>query len=154
MCFSIHPDHSDPIIAADDTICYKILGKHELNYYPQLSTFNNWKLLILRFLGFNVFAALAQNHVYIINSRKKKRVIIQPYILNWNKDNPTTPISSCGTIEKGYHSYIKNNRIISDKYEILIECVIPKGTLYYKNPFNEEYVSETIILKKVISCVS
>lgn len=52
------------------------------------------------------------------------------------------------TIEKGYHSYIYN-----DDYHIRVNSIfiIPKGSEYYVNIEDGEYVSDTIIFKKYLN---
>lgn len=51
-----------------------------------------------------------------------------------------------GLINKGYHSYstLDQATFMSDYCLWIWEFKIPKGAKYYENPFDEEYVSETI----------
>ena len=55
-------------------------------------------------------------------------------------------------IEEGVHSY--TNLKTASEYKrygvVLIECTIPKGSTYYYDPENEEYVSNQIKIIKTI----
>ena len=56
-------------------------------------------------------------------------------------------------IELGFHSYKNLEDIENLQGVIIAECIIPKGTKYYKGLYGtkESYCSECIILNKVIS---
>lgn len=101
------------------------------------------------------------------------------YKYSINGKNPVIPITViehsnyCAYIEhcsihEGYHSYAVNcpvrdvtstEMFVKDHYFCddectgrqvhLVECIIPKGTTYYLNEFME-YVSENIVIKKII----
>ena len=64
----------------------------------------------------------------------------------------TLPVSHIKYIDKGYYSYYYDfQRHFSGSYScLLVKCIIPKGTKYYKNDNTREYVSETIIIEKVL----
>ena len=60
--------------------------------------------------------------------------------------------SSCHTIDVGLHSYSCKKRA---KYcrvpgEVVTKGIIPKGSRYYYNSYNHEYVSNQIIVQEVI----
>lgn len=82
--------------------------------------------------------------------------------------NKYTPESVHCSIYEGYHSYsvncsvrdvtptemfVNNYYFCDDEFTgrqvHLVECIIPKGTTYYLNEFME-YVSENIVIKKII----
>ena len=54
-----------------------------------------------------------------------------------------------GFISKGFHSYSSTKRFTQFAYRY-VECIIPKGSKYYFNPTDMEYVSNQIIIKKNI----
>lgn len=59
---------------------------------------------------------------------------------------------SVNYINEGYHSYYYTIQVYfptSSSY-LWVKCIIPKGTKYYKNDNTQEYVSETIIIEKVL----
>ena len=104
--------------AKEDIVCYKILD------------YNNGRYLAPFF-----------PIEYKFNKVNKKETLKKEWgIFTW--------IINCG-----YHSFIDKNHAI-DFYasrifgRIIMECVIPRGTKYYKN--KNTYVSETIILKKIV----
>lgn len=47
----------------------------------------------------------------------------------------------------GYHSY-SNKREIKFNFQDLVKCIIPKGSIYYYNPYIKEYVSSNIIVQE------
>jgi hypothetical protein len=55
-------------------------------------------------------------------------------------------------INEGYHSYTKL-RVCKDEANIkhtIVRCIIPKGSRYYINNFDNQYVSDHIIIKEII----
>lgn len=71
-----------------------------------------------------------------------------------DKKTPTVNIKVKNKyILKGYHSYSNKKFTLSviahTKFLNIIICTIPKGTKYYYDPKNKEYVSETIIIHKI-----
>ena len=75
------------------------------------------------------------------------------YILN--KENPfVMPLiehQGVPVIDKGYHSYGKDSKEIchNELYDI-VECIIPKDSVYYYNGLEDTYVSSNIIIKQQI----
>ena len=59
-------------------------------------------------------------------------------------------ISIYGTIDDGFHSYSKKLKGDRSPGSILVKCIIPKGATYYYSSKNNEYVSDSIIIKKRI----
>lgn len=53
-----------------------------------------------------------------------------------------------GAIYEGLHTYSTYDRAESRRWsiEFIFNCVIPKGTRYYYNKIDQEYVSEKIIV--------
>ena len=60
------------------------------------------------------------------------------------------------TIEKGFHSFVNYIDAERDSHHnrdaIIVSCVIPKGSRYYKGVFGgmESYCSEAIIIEKLM----
>ena len=60
------------------------------------------------------------------------------------------------TIEKGFHSFVNRIDAERDSYKnrdaIIVSCIIPKGSRYYKGVFGdaESYCSESIKIEKII----
>ena len=119
MCFILSED-SKPKIAEEDIICYKIVETVVLS--PDIEE----------------VASLFTGYVYTLGELNPKVII---------------KVANSFSIDKGYHSYIK--RLEKSWYSSsfshhreLVECTIPKGTLYYAN--DHEYVSENIIINKIL----
>ena len=57
-----------------------------------------------------------------------------------------------GIIEEGLHSYTNKERakLWKTSDEIVVKCIIPKGSIYYFNPNDEEYVSNKLYVKKTL----
>lgn len=87
---------------------------------------------------------------------------------NGYTDVNLAPYAKYAAIYEGYHSYAANCSVrnvtptemfVMDHYFCddectgrqvhLVECIIPKGTTYYRNEFNE-YVSENIVINKIL----
>lgn len=56
--------------------------------------------------------------------------------------------------EEGFHSYnsffsADNNWDYGEDEDIIMECVIPKGSYYYENAGDHEYFSSAIIIKGI-----
>lgn len=75
------------------------------------------------------------------------------YYVFKRKNKKVKLIPKFGEINNGYHSYSskKMTYINMTKLRLVVECVIPKDTLYYFNPDYHEYVSENIIVNKIIT---
>lgn len=59
-------------------------------------------------------------------------------------------LKSYDLIYKGFHSFIAKPYVIPMHGYIYVLCVIPKGSLYWKNEREGEYVSNRIILKEIM----
>ena len=126
MCFYIDLKHSKIKVATKDITCYKRIR----------DTF--------------------QPEHYHSSDSGDCAAIMESYKLN--EPNKIVPLiidkSSC-IINKGYHSY-SNKKSLDlllqkrDRKLIKVLCIIPKDTKYYYNSLHREYVSETIIIKKII----
>jgi hypothetical protein len=91
-------------------------------------------------------SALTQDYYYKVDNLNHIVSLIP-------QDSPT--LDRQPVINRGYHSFISLDRLYksplysNSKYFILGECVIPKGYQYYINYETGEFVSESIILKKL-----
>jgi len=127
MCFAIHPEYQEKLIAKKDIVCYKVLDKIESRY------FGPYQGTEYRF------------------GRVRKSVIGE--VDEWKTHKQ---------VGKGLHSYMtlkkakyRHNDIsyVCDGIAVLFECVIPKGSEYYKNPDGAkmEYISNQLIIVKRLS---
>jgi hypothetical protein len=76
------------------------------------------------------FKAFIQNWIYTIGA-KQPIVVLHPI-----QDE----------VYKGYHSFSIVDKVLFKQYAIG-RFIIPKEARYYYNPYNKEYVSNTIIFK-------
>lgn len=137
------------IVASEDIICYKVFRKKDIIYEtnPYL-VFGIGKPKIIQLKSF------VQNFKYI------------PYVKQKSVDLYTEPCA-CTTvnytyysvkegykIEAGYHSYATIARAMPEKMFLpkiaIIECIIPKGTIYYLNESNEIVSSTIIVTDKIV----
>jgi hypothetical protein len=130
MCFTIDKNSSKAITSDHDIICFKILFKTENSSEAES-------------------IAYPYNHRYKLNEINEIiNLIPQDHLIEGRQ-----PI-----INRGYHSFISLDHLkrswmytTTHEYPMIItgECVIPKGYQYYVNYETGEYVSESIILKKL-----
>lgn len=123
MCFNIHPEHPTELIAEEDI---------KVKKYYQLKGSH--------------YESPWQGHEV-----KVGELYTEPVYGEITRD-----ICGHSTINKGFHSYqsdcnSKDSFYKSYHYSFPIECTIPKGTRYYYNPGEMEYVSQAILIGKPIS---
>lgn len=114
MCFYIHKDYPNELIAKRDIECFKILAT-----YP----------------GVPETYSLFFDAIYFKKGGSSEYVTKQVKRF-------TFETIDCDTINEGLHSYstfiqAKNKKTSGKIYK----CIIPKGTKYYYNPVKKEYVS-------------
>lgn len=124
MCFNIHSKHPEEKTAKKNLVCYKILeGK-----------------------GKKSFISPFQQKRYDLTPKK----IFKANASKLNKHG------SIYTIERGLHSYsnlkyaTKKAKCDEHDYNRLIQFVIPKGSKYYYNPLDQEYVSLQLRFVKIL----
>ena len=135
MCFYTTVE-SSPLVAHRDMICYKVLDEdmrswirgfeYSINkvYRTELGT------LCDNSLSGNIYFTSLGKRIY------SKNVYC---------------------IFQGFHSYQRNTKQISRIYKArytripcIYKCIIPKGSLYYRNQFGE-YVSDQIMIKEKVN---
>ena len=138
MCFFVQLKNRKPLIAETDIICYK----------SGFITNKTAKVLISEL----------QHHIYRIGHKQPKVTLKKKLAFN---EQGVFDIAI--VINEGYHSYstlsswpnpsgnITSERTIKEGLPMFLKatCIIPKGTLYYYNDKYKQYVSETIMLKKL-----
>lgn len=127
MCFIVHPEYPDPLVTEQDIVCFKV------GYEAEISLFGGY------------FTSEYRGYKY-----RLKR--LQPLVELCLYNNTKT-----GTIEinKGYHSYHPLHPFAQSGFDAtskfcLVRCIIPKGSQYYYNPNDQEYVSDQIIAQKIL----
>jgi hypothetical protein len=130
MCFTIHPTHSEPLIAKKNIVCYKILQDDGLNkispYYDE------------------IYFKKGGSCEYVNKE-------IDDFSFSTNFET----FERC--INQGLHVYSsikKANDEVDHLNESVYKCVIPKGTKYYYNPADNEYVSLKLKVYKSAFTVS
>lgn len=137
------------LVASEDIICYKVFSKKDIVYKTK------------HFLGY----AIGKPKIVQLNSfvrhfkyipyewQKYIDLHIKPHIY------PILGLTYCNTkvgfkIEAGYHSYATVARAMPEKMFLpkiaIIECIIPKGAIYYLNESNEIVSSTIIITDKIV----
>jgi hypothetical protein len=120
MCF-VATKNQRPKIASEDIVCWKAL-KRRLTKKGYGAAFNNT-------IHAPFYYQPGENQPLII--LKKIHWLANEYNIN-----------------EGYHSYMEEEKAKCNKGrdEKVFKFIIPKGTKYYQNIFDCEYVSETIIM--------
>lgn len=124
--------------ATEDIICYKVFYSNEIKYK------------IKRFLGIPLYKEGIKELYSLYRNYK-----YYPYT-----HNPTVNIY-CGrdnnhtgwVINVGYHSYSTLNKAKFTRcpgIELIVECIIPKNTIYYINEYEDIVSSNIIITDKII----
>lgn len=133
MCFYTTVK-SSPSIAHRDMICYKVLDEN------MCSWIRGFKYSINKVYETEL-GLLHDDPGKIYFTSLNKRI--------YNKD--------VYCISKGFHSYQRNTKRISRAYvarytriPCVFRCIIPKGSLYYKNQWGE-YVSDKIMIKERVN---
>ncbi len=127
MCFHIHNNHKEVKIAKKDITCYKLLVKRNPS-------------------DIGIFISPYRNYEYNFNKKTLYKVN------NFIKTYKTYDTISITDITKGLHSFssikgLKDKHWLST-YNIAFKCIIPKGTKYYYNPDDKEYVSLALEFKE------
>ena len=123
MCFIIDHDHPNALIAKKDIVCYK-----------QMYTIGVGEIRIFRSPFFN------------FEYKFDKLYELEKPCELYEDQEP-------GLIHRGFHSYAKlqTARNLNTCNRIITQCIIPQGAEYYVNNYDDEYVSNKIIIKKVIT---
>lgn len=128
-----------PKTADKDIICYKVFDIKDIKYKRRKFLWIPlWKK------GIEKLYSMYKEYEYVpyaanpkVNIRCKKR----------------NGIYSWWAIDKGYHSYntLSKAAFVRCKiFELIVECTIPKGTVYYLNENNEIVSSNIIVTDKIV----
>lgn len=142
MCFFVSKKYPNALIAEEDIICKKIV--HKCKWY-NIRQLLSWSL----FEG-KIYKSEITGYYYSTNFLQKKITI--------QKENKLGYSFFDSIINNGYHSYYYNRffssnnylDVIRDKNTVLIACIIPKGSMFFKNDARQEYVSDNIIITNSI----
>ena len=127
MCLFIKKD-SVPLIAQKDIICYKAVIPTQTRRHKFLF----WKYDIVK------CKSVIRFHEYTCNVLNKP-IYIKPEPFNLEYTAINEGYHVCLTRDKALCYLVHNN-------EIIVECIIPKGTKYYINPENTLAVASNIII--------
>lgn len=124
MCFIIRKGSEQFIIAKKDIVCYKVMfpiSEKEVRSPYMLS-------------------------VYTLGQRYSR-----PFAIKLSR-----PRRANDEISIGYHSYSTIDRALLETYYsngtyCITKCIIPKGSTYFVDPYNKEYVSNSITIKENIT---
>ena len=140
---------TNELVASEDIICYKVFRKKDIVYEtnPYL-VFGIGKPKIIQLKSF------VQNFKYIPYVRQKSVDLhIEPCVCA-TVNYTCYSVKEGVKIEAGYHSYATIARAKPEKMFLpkiaIIECIIPKGAIYYLNESNEIVSSTIIITDKIV----
>ena len=121
-------------IATDNITCYKVFSIKDIKWRIEKTSDSLEKKM-------KEVKSLYKNYVYIPYETNPKVNIICRF------DNDLT----CDWfINEGYHSY-KYINSINKRYFCVLECIIPKGSIYYINSDNHLVSSDIIVTDKIIN---
>lgn len=129
MCLKIYKDTSKPFIANEDIICYKFLTCRSKEYYHT------------PYMGMPVSIGSTYTTVLDTNYFKYEQEILEC-------------CNQCiGELEHGFHSFaniVDVNKYLANKHNVLVKCVIPKGSMYFVGIYDNflSYASDSIKLVK------
>jgi len=135
MCFYTTVK-SSPWVAHTDMVCYKVLDQNMCSWI--------------------------QDFEYTINKVYKTELgtlhdANYPGNIYFTSLNERIYYKDVYCIFRGFHSYQRNTKQISRIYTqryttipCIYKCIIPKGSLYYKNQWGE-YVSDQIMIKEKVN---
>ena len=120
-------------IASDNITCYKLFSKLDIKWIIEKTSDSLEKKM-------KEVKSLYKNYVYIPYETNPKVNIICRF------DNDLT----CDWfINEGYHSY-KYINSINKRYFCVLECIIPKDSIYYINSDNCIVSSDIIVTDKIV----
>lgn len=125
MCFDIHNSHPTEKKATEDIVCYKRLEVYLGDVPPDKITKGNiYKV--------EYFTPYCGQRIYLEQKPLKKSKLDVRFFNT--------------TIERGLHSYSDSRKALSrcTNGEVVVKCIIPKGSRYYYNPVDKEYVSNKL----------
>ena len=128
-----------PKTADKDIICYKVFDIKDIKYKRRkFLGIPLWKE------GIEELYSMYKEYKYIPYADNPKVTI---YYRKYND------IHSWWSIDKGYHSYntLSKAAFVRCKiFELIVECTIPKGTVYYLNENNDIVSSNIIVTDKIV----
>ena len=130
MCWVSNKLHQ--MYALQDKIVYKVVLKKDITYHRKYIFFGKKKMISVKSLIINY-----KYTPYLSNPRLELRAYRD--VLVYGKYS--------SVISRGYHSYTlkeAKHQADLDKFAI-IQCIIPQGSIYYKNKYGE-FVSDQLIL--------
>lgn len=120
-------------IATDNITCYKVFSKKDIKWKIEKTSDSLEKKM-------KEVKSLYKNYIYIPYGTNPKVNII------CRLDND---LSCDWFINEGYHSY-KYINSINKRYFCTLECIIPKGSIYYINSDNCIVSSDIIVTDKIV----
>ena len=120
-------------IATDNITCYKVFSKLDIKWRIEKTSDSLEKKM-------KEVKSLYKNYVYIpYETNPKVNIICR---LDYD-------LSCDWFINEGYHSY-KYINSINKRYFCVLECIIPKGSIYYINSDNCIVSSNIIVTDKIV----
>lgn len=120
-------------IASGDITCYKVFSKLDIKWRIEKTSDSLERKM-------KEVKSLYKNYIYIpYEANPKVNIICR---LDYD-------LSCDWFINEGYHSY-KYINSINKRYFCTLECIIPKGSIYYINSDNHIVSSDIILTDKIV----
>ena len=135
----------DPILTTEDIVCYKIVREnisHNKNTHPFSSMYNyfDWMLNKAYYTPLSVY-----------ETDRASNCNFYDYVARTQFDNPNSKNCLFSEISDGFHAMLTYDRAARttdfDDNEVVVECLIPKGSSIYKDK-TDLVVSNKIIMVK------
>ena len=141
MCWTSRNEPTK-LVATKNIECYKNFRLEDITFKQKsIFKFNFGKKKIIQLLS------LFEKYLYI-PYEKQQFIELKPVRISYNPYGVEDYEEIGYRINAGYHSYDTIERAQKNIFyadEVVIKCIIPKGTEYYINNYNE-IVSSTIIV--------
>ena len=123
MCFVVHPNYPDPLIAEQDIVCYKV-GTASCDKESFFSEYQDYKYKLNEL---QPVVELSPDPFY------GNRCLITAGYHSYHPD----------------HVRLELCQLQRNTY-VVVKCIIPKGATYYYDPLFLEYVSTQIIAQEIL----
>jgi hypothetical protein len=136
MCFKIE---GKKLTAKEDIVCYKIV---RVKHFKKGTVVEHWEKIhcIIKTTGNYIFS-IYRGFPYILNRTYETKFKYKVSLFGYRE------------ISSGFHSYI-SKEVAENKssmpYNMVVKCIIPKGSKYYVNNSKQEFVSTKIKILEVI----
>lgn len=148
MCFTIHDNHKEITKSNEDITCYKVMVEYVTQPIIYKSIYQSFEYeqgyIYHTKIGNPQYSNKLYSVAYLYDQETHKRKI----------DSINEGFHSYSTFEEAYNNLdicpfnFENGPMIKSKS--IVQCIIPKGSKFYYNPDEKQYVSERIKIEQTV----